>query len=148
MPPKWSNKRTSTNKHSDPDSDEDYDPLNLSSDEESEIIKPLQRMTIKQTTTMDPPRNGNGPRALVRMAEMKCRDTDVQREHGMLLIIDKLEGVHPEDIHVTCCLKDKRMTTLEWNSCSAVESFVLAPIQSIFFELTHLSRTSLEQSRK
>jgi hypothetical protein len=123
MPPKWSNKRTSTNKHTDPDSGEDYDPLNLSSDEESELIKPLQRMTIKQTTTMDPPRNGNGPRALVRMAEMKCRDTDVflktivvQREHGMLLIIDKLEGVHPEDIHVTRCLKDKRMITLEWNS--------------------------------
>lgn len=130
MPAKRSTRQTSKTKQTDPDSGEDYDPLNLSdSEEESEIIKPLKRMTISKqtkntnTTTMDPPRNGNGPRALVRTVDMKSRDTDVylrtilvQREHGILLIIDKLAGVNPEDIHLTRCMKNKKQLTLEWDS--------------------------------
>ena len=133
MPPKRFNKQPPAKKPAEPDycSGEDYDPSNLSdSDDDFDIIEPLQRMSILKNpknpipkTTMDPPRNGYGPKPLVRLAEMKSRDTDVflktlvvHRENGMLLIIDKLEGVHPVDITVTRGMKDKKMVTLSWNS--------------------------------
>eukprot|EP00956_Cyclotella_meneghiniana_P030173 scaffold75222_cov36-Cyclotella_meneghiniana.AAC.2 len=59
---------------------------------------------------------------VLRTVDMKSCDTDVylrtilvKHEHGILLIIDKLEGVNPEDIHLTRCMKNKKQLTLEWD---------------------------------
>eukprot|EP00804_Cyclotella_cryptica_P014143 CCRYP_005576-RB/>CCRYP_005576-RB protein AED:0.43 eAED:0.43 QI:264/1/0.5/1/1/0.5/2/0/221 len=130
MPPKRSTERTPTKKPADPDdSGEDYEQLNfLDSDDEDEIIKPLQRMSINQSNSttkinMDPPRNGNAPKPLVRLVDMKNRNSDVhlytlpvQRENGVLLVIDKLAGVAVQNIDIIRCLRDYKMVTIEWDS--------------------------------
>ena len=128
--PRNKTKRTPTKKPADPeDSGSEYFDLNLlDSDEEDDIIQPLQRMSIKPPnrttkTTMDPPRNGNGPKPLVRLDDMTNRDSDVHlktipvpHETGMFLLVDKLSGVNPCDINVIRDMKDKKMITLEWES--------------------------------
>lgn len=129
--PRNKTKRTPTKKPADPeDSGSEYFDLNLlDSDEEDEIIeKSFQRMSIQPPnrttkTTMDPPRNGNSPKPLVRLTDMKNRDSDVHlktipipHETGMYLLIDKLAGVNPCDINVIRDVKDKKVITLEWES--------------------------------